>query len=394
MRILLINHFPLAGSGSGVYTANIANSLVNLGHEVCCIYPVNEIDTAEYRFSTHPVYFCNGDGVAPVEGALPFNFPCFTTHPKSVMSFEALTDEQLAMYEETFRREIGAVVEEFKPDIIHSGHIWILADIGGEFGLPLVITAHGTDLIGYRQSKRFHDYAESAARKAKAIISISQANYDEIADAMPFALDKAYIIPNGYNDAVFYRQSIDREEVLGWYGIEKKFKNIVSFAGKFTQVKGIDVLLKACAKYEDDDTATLIAGDGELFDEMTALAEELGLKNAYFLHNQPHDKLRGIYSIADVSLAPSRLEAFGLVVIEAGACGAPVIGTNNGGIADIITDENGVLIDVDDADALAANVRKILDGELVFDHDAVAAYTKKNYSQDQYTEQMVEKVYK
>ncbi|PWL79093.1 MAG: hypothetical protein DBY20_04240 [Coriobacteriia bacterium] len=78
MRILLMNHFPLQGSGSGVYTINIARALVRKGHEVCIIMPENE-ELAELEIDgvrLHPVYFNSC-----VDDALGFDFPCFTTHP-------------------------------------------------------------------------------------------------------------------------------------------------------------------------------------------------------------------------------------------------------------------------------------------------------------------------
>lgn len=103
MRVLLMNHFPLQGSGSGVYTVNIARALVRKGHEVCIIMPENEVlaelDVDGIRL--HPVYFdsCSAD-------ALDFDFPCFTTHPRSVMTFYELDNAQVAAYEGAFRAAI------------------------------------------------------------------------------------------------------------------------------------------------------------------------------------------------------------------------------------------------------------------------------------------------
>jgi len=85
MRVLLINHFPLEGSGSGTYTRNVAIHLAKLGHEVCIIFPEN---SEHFRKLTdiklHPVFFCeNATGYS----GLSFNFPCFTTHPRSTFTF-------------------------------------------------------------------------------------------------------------------------------------------------------------------------------------------------------------------------------------------------------------------------------------------------------------------
>ena len=165
MKILLVNHFPLTGSGSGVYNANIAHSLMRKGHDVRIVMPEN-IKVSDSHL--HPVYF---KGEENIEGSLPFNFPCFTTHPRSVKSFHDLTAEELYLYKKAFTDALAEEVENFEPDVIHASHIWILADIASSFDVPLVITAHGTDLFGYNESPRFREEAERAVTNAFKIIS-------------------------------------------------------------------------------------------------------------------------------------------------------------------------------------------------------------------------------
>ena len=132
-----------------------------------------------------------------------------------------------------------------------------------------------------------------------------------------------------------------------------------------------------------------MAGDGELFDEMNNLAQTLNLNNIVFIKNQPHEILRKLYSIADVSLVTSRSEAFGLVVIEAMACGTPVIGTNLGGIPDIITEDTGMLFEPENFEELAHKVKQILNKEVVFDRSYIAQSTKNKYSQDEFVGELI-----
>ena len=127
----------------------------------------------------------------------------------------------------------------------------------------------------------------------------------------------------------------------------------------------------------------MLSGNGELFSEMQELAKELNLKNVVFLGNQPHDVLRKIYNIADASLVPSRNEAFGLVVIEAMASGTPVIGTNQGGIPEIINDEVGLLFEPENYHDLADKIKMVLNEEIIFDSDEVASYAYNTYSEDE-----------
>lgn len=121
MRVLLINHLPLVGSGSGVYTSNLAKALKKLGHDVCIIIPENEtknIENEEFKsFKIHPVYFKNEE---EIPGQLDFNFPCFTSHPRSVVNYFDITDEQLKEMCIAFDNAIKQEIDEFKPDVIHT----------------------------------------------------------------------------------------------------------------------------------------------------------------------------------------------------------------------------------------------------------------------------------
>lgn len=380
MKILLINHFPLTGSGSGVYTYNIAKSLAKLGNEVCIIFPENELVEANEKIKLHPVYF-NG-----VNNGIPFNFPCFTTHPRSTKTFYELTSNELNIYKDAFRKAIEEEIRDFQPDVIHSGHIWTLSNIAGDYNIPLVITAHGTDLIGFEKSNIYKEDCYLAYEKAQKIITISKDNKNLVDNI--FGSQKSELIPNGYDPEVFYPEVIDKEKFLKQFGITKPYKNIISFAGKFTKEKGIDTLLKALKLYENDDTITILAGDGELFNKMIELKNKLGINNVVFIKNQPHNILRQLYNVANISIVPSRKEAFGLVVIEALACKTPVIGTNTGGIKEIINERVGRLIEVDDYIKLAENVKYLLDNEL-FDYDYIASYAKDKYSQDQFTNKLI-----
>lgn len=378
MRVLLMNHFPLQGSGSGVYTVNIARALVRKGHEVCIIMPENEVlaelDVDGIRL--HPVYFdsCSAD-------ALDFDFPCSTTHPRSVMTFYELDNAQVAAYEGVFRAAIEDEIAAFDPDVIHCGHIWLQASYAADYGIPLIITAHGTDLIGFQKSERFREQARKAFDTADAIITISK-DSTALVNKLFGEPEKVHLVRNGYDPTVFYPDESSVAEVLTRFDIDGDYDDIVSFAGKFAHFKGIDILLNAAALYERDGVATIIAGDGELFGEMTALAKELGLRHVHFVHNQPHDVLRHLYSCATVSLLTSRNEPFGLVAIEALACGAPVIASDEGGPLDIITPEVGLLFQSENPEDLAREVQLVLDGDIDFDREEVARYALENYSQD------------
>ena len=119
MKILLVNHFPLEGSGSGVYTKNLAKALVGFGHEVKIIYPEHEEKHYE-GFDSRIIVF---KGPHTVNPEMPFNFPCFTSHPRSNTTYYELTDEQMKAYIDKYVEVVQEEVDAFKPDLIHAQHL-------------------------------------------------------------------------------------------------------------------------------------------------------------------------------------------------------------------------------------------------------------------------------
>ncbi len=387
MKILMINHFPLEGSGSGTYTKNLATQLVKLGHEVCVILPVNTIDIPQYEgVRLHPVYFTNPDDPhATDENALPFNFPCFTTHPVSVVAFDDLLEDQTQAYLAAFKQAIDEEVRDFAPDIIHGQHVWALPSLAADSGVPLVLTAHGTDLMGYDKWPEMRYYAEVAMEACVKVICISADNELLVRKAFPQHADKIVRMRNGYNPDIFYPQPLDREKVLGRYGISYEGEDLILFAGKMTRFKGIDVLLDAAAIYEEEcpNAITVLAGDGEERANLEAQAARLGLKSVQFIGNVAQGELARLYNIADIDIVPSRREPFGLVAVEAMACGTPVVATNQGGLPDFVNESVGALVNPEDSADLARGIAETLGRALANPawRDEVAEYASDHYSQ-------------
>ena len=392
MKVLLINHFPLAGSGSGTYTKNLAVHLAERGHEVAILLPENTEEFDEVPgVRLRPVYFTPEDGSSAPDGALPFNFPCFTTHPRSTMTFGDLSSAEFSNYMEAFNRVLQEEIEANRPDVIHGQHVWVLSSLAADQSIPLVLTAHGTDLMGFDNWPELRDYAKHAMDACRAVISISKDNCVLLEERFPESRDKVVMMRNGYDPAVFYQEALDRREILGLYGIAKeefKDKKIVIYAGKLTQMKAVDVLLQAVRLYEDrlPETLTLIVGDGEEREELEHLAEDLRLQSVRFLGNVDQQSLRRLYNASDISVVPSRREAFGLVALEAMACGIPVVATNSGGLPDFVNDEVGVLVKPEDPQDLAEGIMNALrraDGPSFPEwRRKIANYVRTQYAQD------------
>lgn len=356
MRILLVNHFPLEGSGSGTYTMNTAQHLAKRGHEVRVVFPENRPPAPLPGVGLCPVPFTASDGAQEaLPGALPFNFPCFTTHPRSLTTFDDLSQAELDQYLDAFRAALDDAVGRFRPDIIHAQHVWALGALAAQTGVPTILTAHGTDMMGCRRWPRLCRFAEEAVAGCRRIIAISKDNYEDTVSTLLEAAPKMTLLLNGYNEDVFYPEATDRAALLAAHGVPDAGGPIVLFAGKLTGFKGVDTLLRAAVRYERQDprVVTLLAGSGEEREVLEQLRDELGLQRVCFLGHQSQDSLRQLYSAADVFAMPSRREPFGLVALEAMACGLPVVATDQGGLAEFVTEEAGALVAVDDDAALA-----------------------------------------
>lgn len=351
MKILIPTQFFLDGSGSGIYVQNIAREFIDLGHEVKVIATDNRPVT-DKPFPVRTI-ICNEDGDAD----LNFNVPFFTTHPKSSQTFYDLSDEQFQRYVDVIGEVLAEEIAAFEPDVVHCQHASIASYHLANLGVPYCITLHGTDLMGFKKEPRFHDYVLQGAEGSYRLISISQQVTAETKELFKVGDDKIVLVHNGYDDKLFYPRSVSRKDVLAKYGIDEA-PYLVSFVGKLAHFKGIDVLIDAAVLYEKEleGVITLIVGQGALRGELEEQVRSLGLKGIRFLGHQSQDSCAEIYSVADISTVPSRVEPFGLVAIEALACGTPVVASNGGGLPDFIDERVGALVTMEKADELAATI--------------------------------------
>ena len=243
-------------------------------------------------------------------------------------------------------------------DIIHS-HYWLSGmaseKLKARWGVPHIAMFHtlGEVKTRSRVSEREPEpriAAETAiSRNADRIVVASKDEQQLLVRYYGADAERISIVPCGVNLGLF--QPIDKDEARKQLGLRQDDK-ILLFVGRIEPLKGVDILLGAAAQVESEsDCYVLIVGgdestrEGEM-EHLRDLASQLGIaERVSFMGAVDHERLPLFYNAADVCVVPSFYESFGLVALEAMACGTPVVASRVGGLSVAIRDsETGYLI--------------------------------------------------
>ena len=206
------------------------------------------------------------------------------------------------------------------------------------------------------------------AQQADLLIASTEDESADLVNLYGADPDRVFVVPPGVDLTMF--QPIDRGEArrkIG-YGPDR----LLLYVGRLERLKGVDVAIRALALLRDrkhDDVRLLILGeDSAEGDEseksrLKAVASAAGVRDRVdFLGSVAHHELPFFYSAADVTVMPSYSESFGLVGLEAQACGRPVVGSDVTGLRSVIRDDvSGYLIDGHDPAAYAERLGRLLD---------------------------------
>jgi glycosyltransferase involved in cell wall biosynthesis len=236
--------------------------------------------------------------------------------------------------------------------------------IADMLGVPAVIKLHGSDInvVGRMAGPRRR--LAWALPRAARIVAVSQP-LAERAVELGAARERVDVVPNGIAKAVFRPR--ERSEARRALGLPDD-RQIVLYVGHLSREKGAHDLLAAFASLARNPRALLVlVGDGAGAAACRALAEKLQVP-ARFVGAQPHETIPVWLAACDVLALPSWDEGMPNVVVEALACGRPVVATRVGGIPDVVRGELGTLVAPRDVPALAAALTRTLSQE----HDARA----------------------
>jgi D-inositol-3-phosphate glycosyltransferase len=264
-------------------------------------------------------------------------------------------------------------------DAVHANY-W-LSGIAGHLikhrlNLPLVSTFHTLDRVKAEASPEeveadaHHRRAEAEAaiiRCSDTVLASCSVEAAQISDLYGADPSRIRIVAPGVDHAFFGPG--DRRQARRALGLTGEGP-LLLFVGRIQPLKGVAVAVRALAALTPDhpDARLVVVGGpsgpegGTEVARTEALVHELGLADrVVFVPPQPHELLSTYYRASDVCLVPSRSESFGLVALEAAACGTPVVASDVGGLRSLIDHgRTGYLVEEPMPDAFAAWVRQIL----------------------------------
>jgi len=279
---------------------------------------------------------------------------------------------QLKYLKDTYRFICREILSRKKIDIIHS-HLSYPAGFLGTIiqkrkGIPSILTEHSW-INKYFRSRIHKTAVLYALKHSSCVVAVSSALKDDINH---YCKRPVHVIPNVVEMKKF--------SVSDTMGRDNKL-NAGILGGMGNYRKGLDILIKALSFLKDLELTLHIGGDGKYLTTFRDMARELDVDGKCIFYGEiKPEAIMDFYSKLDFYILPSRDETFGVVVVEAMACGLPVIATRCGGPEEIISKETGVLIEMENPGELAMAIRSVAGNLEYYDRKAIRNYVLEKYS--------------
>lgn len=273
-------------------------------------------------------------------------------------------------------------------DLVHS-HYWLSGWVGCQvahaWDVPHVSTFHTLSLFKRltfeAQEPPVRESIErDVANQADLLVAFSEEERALLQSAYGVAADKVRVTTEGVDLGLFSPR--DKQEARKHLGLEPDLPTVL-YVGRLEAFKGTHVLLRAMAQLRDLDKVRLVVvgGGGSEDPEAAALhqlAAEVGIGDRVIWQDAvPQEDLPDYYAAADVCAVPSYHESFGLVALEAMACGTPVVAASVGGLRSLVVDgETGLLVDPNTPEVFAQRLQTALDDPAMRSRMSIAAHRR------------------
>jgi len=282
-------------------------------------------------------------------------------HPRYLHTPRILRSLYGRYFRRSIRRTFDRALVEFVPDIVLGSWAypdgWAAEDLGHRAGLPVAIQVHGCDVLTCAPALKRRTV--KALGRADAVLAVSR---DMRAKVVDLGIDpsKVHLLEQGVDSEMF--SPGNRIEARGRLGVPADGK-ILLWVGRIVPVKGLDVLIEACAELlrRRADFHLYLVGEGPTRALLEAGSRALGLSDhVHFVGSRSNDQLPDWYRAADLTLLPSRSEGLPNVLRESLACGTPFVASDVGGVSEIAEGDVGRLVAAGDSTALADQIDRSL----------------------------------
>lgn len=254
------------------------------------------------------------------------------------------------------------VIKRFSPDIILG--FWTYPDgfanvlFAKMMSIPVIIGCLGSDINRYKNYFFHRKMITWSLGEADKILVVSNALKEEVVK-LGIEPNKVKVIPNGIESDIFFPKNRDE--------IKEKLKlnlneRIVLCVARLSAEKGVDKLIKAFSKLKRNEVKLLIIGDGPEKKKLMELTQQMGLNGRVnFIGERPQREISDWINASDILCLPSLSEGWPNVLMEAFACGKPVVASRVGGVPEIITsDKLGIMVPPGDIEKLAEGIEQAL----------------------------------
>lgn len=288
-------------------------------------------------------------------------------------------------YRRAFTKGIIELYERYlhdgQVDIIHA-HCCVWAGyaamkLSQQTGIPYLITEHATLFQLHRDeiSSKNNEYIKEAFCNAAKLVCVSGAFRRLLSDYR----EDIEVIGNVVNcDRFHITEKAHANETT-------RFLTVCYMVDEtMLQKKGIDILLKAWKLFaaKNPNVTLTIGGGGQGKKKAVEWVKEYGIQDRVeFVGQLSREQVAEQMQQCDCFVLPSRYETFGVVYIEAMACGKPVIAVRNGGPDDFVKDFNGILVEAEDVNSLAAAMGSIAEHQEMYEPRQIAGFVQENFSE-------------
>ena len=297
----------------------------------------------------------------------PFRLTKLTEHLKfHPVKIEDYAVFQYPPYDIALANKISQVIVQEKLDVLHVHYAMphaIAAALGRDMAksdIPIITTLHGTDVTILGAKDSLKDTVRYGIERSTITTAVSDGLKEETYKLIqPDA--QIETIYNFIDEATYYVNRKNRPKIREEFGIPSE-QPVFIHISNFREVKRIDYILDSFAHILTEvDAHLLLVGDGPERETMERYVEQLDISTSVTFTGKRQDT-NDLLNASDMMLHLSDKEAFGLVILEAFACGLPVIATNIGGIPEVVIHgQNGYLVELDEPERVARYALQLLE---------------------------------